>query len=199
MRIVVLTLVLCVALASLGVGYALWSTSLVVGTAVNTGTVDIAWSGPYEVWDSEPEEKDASEIECSISEDGHVLSVTLRDAYPSIHYFCELDVHGTGSVPVHIVDNGFDLSDMPPGTTVELIDTVDPNTGEAMTPVLPCAQLHQGDYAWATIHVHLSNDAQQGEQYSFTGWVTGQQWNEPGQLRPTSAATLRGSRSGARP
>jgi hypothetical protein len=172
---------LVIALAGLSVGYAVWSTSLVVGTTVNTGNVDIAWSGPRRVWDTEPDEKDASEIVCSISADEHVFTVTLNEAYPSIHYFCELDIHDTGSVPVHIVDFDFDRSSLPPGTTVELVNTTDPNTGEPVEPILPCAQLHEGDQAWATLHVHLSNEAQQNTQYEFTGWVTGQQWNEADQ------------------
>ena len=98
-QLTVLALVTVVLLGSLTAGYAMWADTLVVKDTVNTGNVDIQWSGPYYELDTEPHGKDASEIHCDIV--GDTLNVTLFDAYPSIWYRCGFDVTGTGSVPVH--------------------------------------------------------------------------------------------------
>ncbi len=44
--------------------------------------------------------KDVSDIRCEILD--NVLVVVLTGAYPSIDYYCDIDIHSLGSIPVHI-------------------------------------------------------------------------------------------------
>ena len=168
-QLLILALASSVALAMLGVGYALWNASLNINTTVTTGTVDVEWSVEEPGWDAEPPEKDVSSIECII--DGNTLLVTLRNAYPAMDYFCTFDVHSVGTVPVHLSELVF--SDLPTGMELRIQD-------ENSFPVCFAGlQLHQSDSAWATLHMHLTNEVPNASTtYSFTGEITAFQWNE---------------------
>ncbi len=174
-KILVLGLVLTIALSALGVGYALWSDTLTINGTVNTGNVDVqwSWSAPY---DTEPAGKDVSWMEVygtDTIED--ILYVTLYNAYPCIDYYCAVDVHNVGTVPVILTGLQFNA---PPGVLVEML----PNgTGNQ---IAEGTQIHPGDFgdpdAWALglLHVHLDNSVAQSSVITFTGEVTAVQYNE---------------------
>ena len=139
-------------------------------------------------------DKNVSDIECNLSAgpDGtpnQHLAVTITNAYPSIDYFCDIEIHGTGSVPVHItnvtLDDGTSPSPLPVGTTLQLENchfvpngTTPPGTPLA-DPSNPVGeQLHFSDRVICTLHVHLENNAQQLAVYTFSGSVTSAQYNE---------------------
>jgi hypothetical protein len=118
--------------------------------------------------------KDVSDIRCTMSDDqqgipNQILNVEITNAYPSIDYYCDIDIHGTGSVPVHIsdvtLDDGTGQPPLPAGTTLELeACRFVPNGGQPPGGTLPSplgAQLHASDRVYCTLHVHLPNAAQQ--------------------------------------
>ena len=157
------------ALAALGVGYAFWSTNVIVSGTVNTGSVGIEWSIEEPGWDAESPEKDVSSIECVI--DGSTLSVTVRNAYPSMDYLCTFDVHSVGTVPVHLSELVF--SGLPNGFEVKIQDE------NGFPACFAGIQLHESDAVWATLHLHLTNDVPNASTtYTFTGEITAFQWNE---------------------
>jgi sugar lactone lactonase YvrE len=136
--------------------------------------------------------KDVSDIRCTMSDDqqgipNQILNVEITNAYPSIDYYCDIDIHGTGSVPVHIsdvtLDDGTGQPPLPAGTTLELeACRFVPNGGQPPGGTLPSplgAQLHASDRVYCTLHVHLPNAAQQDTTYRFSGSVTANQYNEP--------------------
>ncbi len=180
-KILILSVVLAIALSALGVGYALWSDTLTIDGTINTGNVNIEWSaGPS--YDSELPGKDVSNIECHVDYDPQSatfgqLIVTVTNAYPCIDYYQDVAVGSFGTVPVIISDVSFNTSLLPPNTTVEMLPA---SFGgyEGYPDIAVGVQLHENDVAIGTIHVHLTNDAEQGTTYTFTGNVTAVQYNE---------------------
>jgi hypothetical protein len=169
-KFLVLIAAMAMAVSVLGVGYALWSTELQIEGTVNTGTVEASWSveDMYVV-----EQKDVSDIICRL-ERPDLMVVDLMNAYPSAEYYCLINIHSTGSVPIHIADVLIDRGNLPPGTTVEIL----PNDMGA--PQIACStQLHQGEAAFGLLHIHLENDAEQNTQYSFSVKTAANQYNEP--------------------
>lgn len=123
MPIGVLFMILVIALALLGVGYAFWSETLTIQGTVQTGEVDVEFStyDPVECVDTqaglcqeEPTLKDAA-AECVAKFEGPVvdpndpsnsgpdkLLVTVTGMYPGYHCKVSFDVTSTGNVPVHV-------------------------------------------------------------------------------------------------
>ena len=198
-----------IGLASLSVGYALWSKTLTITGTVNTGNVDAEWSlhNPW-YWDeqlgydtddggtlgvtppctegSDPGCKNVSDIKCVIT--GDTLNVTITNAYPSIDYYCNIDVTSTGTVPIHLENvtltkptAGVD----PDHFDFEIVD--DPDQGDNTTAYsgalgdwLICEQLHINDSAYGILHVHFDNESgiMPGDVVTFSGTVLLVQWNE---------------------
>jgi hypothetical protein len=184
-KFLILGVVTVVALASLAVGYALWSKTLYISGTVNTGTVDIGWSPVTFEGDSEPVEKDYSDIDCTIIDD--TIYVDVYDAYPSIWYACSFDVTSTGTVPVHFYPiewTGLPLTGVDVVLAGGAITGLDPAPAQ-QSPVpfdFAGVQLHQGDSQDLTIYVHFANEADlpQGTDnaITFSGTLVGGQWNE---------------------
>jgi len=164
-----LCLALVLAMGTLGVGYALWYEDLYIEGTVNTGTVDVEWSyGP--VWDTET--KDVSWSDVVI--DGDTMYITIYNAYPSIWYHHQFDIHSVGTIPVHFTDWVIDRGNLPAGATLQIWeDSSNPGGG----PITD-AQLHEGDMWYGCVEVHLDNDAAQGAQYTFSISVMAHQYNE---------------------
>lgn len=164
-----LYLILAVLLVSLllaGFGIARWYETLTISGTVNTGTVDAELS-VGDCWDSEPDEKDLSSIECTLTADNKTLLVTINNAYPCIDYYCDFDIHNTGSIPIKVWEMVINRGNLPTSATVEI-------TG----PELPY-QLEPGNMAYWTLHVHLDNDAEEDMDYTFSVSIDAGQWNEP--------------------
>jgi predicted ribosomally synthesized peptide with SipW-like signal peptide len=181
-------MILVIALAVLGVGYALWSETLTITGTVNTGEVDVGFSThPKEecvdVWgvgdcipESEyPEKVDAAncDLEWTTEDtsDGYDhLSVTVTGMYPSWHCKVRFDVTNLGNVPVH-VKLPVATTDIPDWVAVDFADCYDDSI-----------QLHQGETTGVcTIDIHFTNEQappENSEPYTF-GWeIYALQWNE---------------------
>ncbi len=103
--------------------------------------------------------KDVSDIRCGILD--NVLVVVLTGAYPSIDYYCDIDIYSLGSIPVHIESLEYwtpavepiGSVGLPASTTVEIIGS----------ETWLGSQLHAGDEVLGTLHVHLDNDAEENK------------------------------------
>ncbi len=179
--------VIIVILGMTGVAYAHWSETLHVSGTVKTGELDAKWSaGPS--WDTEPPEKDASSIECYLDPEdgtGHTLIVEIKNAYPSIDYYQLIDLHNTGTIPLHVWSVDIDDGEMPDGATIEILDVDDVDVPDEFQDhvtseldIKPCEQIHPGETAYGVIHIHLPQSAGQGTEYSFSATLITVQWNE---------------------
>lgn len=168
-KILFICLALILTLGTLGVGYALWSDDLYIDGTIETGDVAVEWSYGI-IYDTEPPEKDVSWATSLIS--GDTFLVDIFNAYPSITYYIEFDIHSTGSVPVHLDDFLINRGTLPAGATLDIFLYDWPNF-----PSLP-VQLHEQNVAYGVIVVHLANDALENDEYSFSAQITAGQWNE---------------------
>jgi len=159
-----------IALMVAGFAYAHWSETLIISGSVGTGKLDAAWS-IEECWDNEPEAKDYSSVSCEI--EGYTLYVTIENAYPSIDYYCLINLENTGTIPLHIYEIAIDRGNLPEGTTLEIL----PVEGEL--EIAECTQLHPEEAAWGILHIHLDQDAEELATYTFSITVTVVQWNYP--------------------
>jgi predicted ribosomally synthesized peptide with SipW-like signal peptide len=180
-------LVLVIALAVLGVGYALWSETLTIQGTVTTGEVDVEFSQhPVEecvdingvLTCPEPPEK-AEVANCMVNwlgpdgdsegDDGSdLLEVTVTGMYPSYHCKVSFDVTSTGNVPVHV---------WLPEATGDIPEWVATDFDCYEDGV----QLHQNDTTGiCTIDIHFTNDQAPPEGSSHTfGWtILATQYNE---------------------
>jgi hypothetical protein len=199
-KIALLALALVLALGTLGVAYALWWDDLYVDGQVDTGNINAYWTC-YAAWDTESEQapagvdKDFSSVSCSVT-DAHgntddTFVITLTNAYPCIDYYVVADVHNNGSLPIHVCDFTLDTVDFP--GTVDLMKVTSEGSGGTPPATLPVLttwsgfeQIHPGDTAYVAFKVHLTNAAledepndQTADDYTFTGKLYYQQWNEP--------------------
>lgn len=162
-KLSIISLVLVVAIGLMGVGYALWSDVLYLDTTVHTGSIGLEWSQgvPY---DNEAPEKDVSYATCSIV--GNTLTITVTNAYPCITYTIPIDLHVTGTVPVH---TRWDYV----GGNMDLSWITMPNWGGM--------QLHPGDDPLiGDVVIHLDNTAVQSTTYTADYELTYWQYNEVG-------------------
>jgi predicted ribosomally synthesized peptide with SipW-like signal peptide len=181
-------LILVIALAAVGVGYALWSETLTITGTVTTGEVDVEFS-QYPVEECvdvngvltcpEPPEK-ADVANCvaewlgpdndSEGDDGSdLLQVTVTGMYPSYHCKVSFDVTSTGNVPVHV------WLPEPTGDNPEWVAT------DFDTCYEDGVQLHQDQSTDpCTIDIHFNNDQAPPEGSSRTfGWtILATQYNE---------------------
>ena len=168
-------LVSVLALAGTGVAYACWYETLTINGTVNTGNLDAEWSVGVG-YDTEPPEKDYSSISGVISPDGYTLTVTITNAYPCIDYYLPIDIHNTGTIPLHIWAFVYDPGTMPCGI-VEII----PDPANPGLPIAICTQLHPDpdtpNTAYGLLHVHLCQAAAENAIYTFSYTVTVANWN----------------------
>jgi hypothetical protein len=118
------------------------------------------------------EVKDISEIICEGAGTTE-LKVTIQNAYPSAHYYCEIDIHSRGSIPVHIGNLVVDNTFIDPRSVAEILPhpTLDPD--------IRCSQqLHQGQAAYGLLHIHLENDEPQSSTLTFNSAINVNQYNE---------------------
>ena len=171
-KFLVLFAAMAMAVTVLSVGYALWSTTLTIDGTVNTGTVEAAWS-VEDQWVDEIK-PGTSAIYCE-GAGTDLLTVTIENAYPSAHYYCLIDIHSMGTIPVHINNILIDKSGLvDPNSTVEILP--DP---AGRLPLACSTQLHQGDSAYGLLHIHLENGEPQNEQLKFAVRTGVNQYNEP--------------------
>jgi hypothetical protein len=160
-KIGLICLVVIMALGMLGTAYALWWDSLYLEGTVETGNIGLDWSqgDPYAIGDI----KNVSQYGCYI--DGNTLVIWITNAYPCVDYVFPIDLHGTGTIPVHV--NMYYTG-----------GNIDPSW--VIVPDFSGAQIHQGDMLWGDVVVHLDNTAQQGAMYTFCVQLDYWQYNEAG-------------------
>ena len=145
---------------------------------VNTGDVDVAWSdvGSWDTDDPEyaPDGKDVSEIVCWIDlVNPNLLHVEVTNAYPCIDYWNVVDIHCVGSIPVKLYDV---VVSNPNSDVVEVDISYYADAGCTELVTLP-AQLHTCQSVYAKIHVHIMQEAEQNETYTFDATIDAVQWN----------------------
>lgn len=170
-KIGLLSLALILALGTLGVGYALWYEDLFIVGTVNTGTLDATWSiGDY---GADGDTKNVSEVGMSISQDGHTLTLTVDNAYPSVVYYWNFDITNTGTIPIHVGQFVIDWDGIPAVAFVLQDQSLD----YGLTWEGP-DQLHAGDSGWGEIWLHFDNTALENHQYTFNVNLSVGQYNE---------------------
>ena len=109
-------MVIVLALGTLGVAYAMWSETLVIGSQVDTGELSAEWRlcaktdkglDPIYPFDPAyvPEEKedwgkDVGNVTCSIDpENKRILRITINNGYPCYYNDCQVEFQNTGSIP----------------------------------------------------------------------------------------------------
>ncbi len=140
-----MTLVL--ALGTLGVGYALWSETLVIGGTVDTGEVSVRWVVPFASQDTDkdwtcddgfgnirgpgdnPNAKAVGSTTVWIVDD-HTVGVILDDVYPSYFNKITLSAENIGTIPVILAGAELTYSDPDPN-----------NPGQFLTVPMPDQQL----------------------------------------------------------
>jgi len=165
--------VVMIALMVAGLAYATWTETLYISGTVETGDLD-AHMVAGDSWDSEPGLKDYSDIYCYVEEtDPYTLIVVVENAYPCIDYYQEFGIENTGTIPLNITSISAPTGNFTGVGTVEVGTFVD----DEWTPVELPIQVEPGDTALLTLHVHLTNNANELSTYVFEITVTVAQWN----------------------
>jgi predicted ribosomally synthesized peptide with SipW-like signal peptide len=194
--IAALFMVLVIALALLGVGYALWSDTLEVDGTVHTGEVDMAFS-PCATNDEGVDpgyEKDVASCDCALRAgdrgDGNGdngpdgLTIRIENGYPS--YSCEVsyDMTNIGSIPVHLysVTEEYDAASL---------DYAQNCVDEGEAAVGPGYQLHPGEHVYCTIGLHVRQEAEENATYTLHKEYWWGQYNEepPPSVEPGAPPT----------
>ncbi len=187
----VVFIALAAVLALAGAAMALWWESLIIDVTVETGTLDAQLSvhnyGDNEIElatqmnESNPEVKDVSNITCTLSEDGKSIMVYVNNAYPSITYFCEIDLKNTGTIPFKIYSVSFS------GNLTDVAEEFEFQPGDdGVIDIANGTQLEPGDEVVDILVIHLSNDAMEDSTYVGQVSIVVEQWNE----YPTPPRTL---------
>lgn len=175
---------LILALGMSGVAYATWQESLYIEGTVNTGTMDMGWievkswdTDDYAHWGYMDANKNVSDIDCVVSADPNILTVTVTNAYPCIDYYNLVELKNIGTIPVHIYLVPF-AADPVVEVDITYYSSYDIHSG-GVPITQPPVQIHQGDSIYALIHVHLTQEADMDAIYYFNAEIVAVQWNLP--------------------
>jgi hypothetical protein len=91
-----LTILMVVALATIGIAYGAWTDQLNINGNVTTGTFDVDFQNMYYDWDATPE------CTAAISGDGNTLTVSVINAYPGLHCGGGVGIKNLSSIPAKI-------------------------------------------------------------------------------------------------
>lgn len=169
---------LTILVLALGTALAMWSETLEINTAVNTGEVDVKWSDwwcsdegsdPQGEGYNNPEGKDVAscnvEVEVEDEEgDAIKLLVTIDNAYPGYSVDVYLIVDNVGTIPVKLYDHSMELPEEP--LTMSL--TIPEDT-----------QIDPGDSATYILHIEVLQEAEENATYGpYEITLVFAQWNE---------------------
>lgn len=196
--VTILSLVLLLALLSVGVSYGLWSKTLFIEGTVNTGRVHAKWSnasssdrtGALDM-NLDPNgnvievPKDVGRLICEINtEDPQILDFTVINGYPSYYADCEGEWTNDGTIPVKIValragPAGGPIVDIPHDTWVDM-DLNGDGANDINLQVVNglCTQVHPGETEAYSIKIHVKQAAPQNAELKFVVEVQLNQWNE---------------------
>ena len=178
---------LVLALASLGVGYGLWSKTLYINGTVGTGDVDAEWTsvGCFDNEPGLPEPKDIGITRGWIDpDDAQILHFEIENGYPSYIGDCQVHFGNTGTIPLMVEAITF----LPGAELTNCSVVQDPNTGSFVASCDQltvgwfdglCLQLDPGAIPIASsLEVHVEQKADQDSDYAFDVEVLLVQWNE---------------------
>ncbi|MDH3308213.1 MAG: hypothetical protein OEO77_11930 [Acidimicrobiia bacterium] len=176
----VLTMLVLLALGSVGLAYGLWFKTLAIEGTVETGNVDAEWSfvGCFDI-----EDKDVGTIDGFIdSVDPASLHFEIGNGYPSYTADCEVEYTYTGSVPAHVEAIHFVPGDFT-GCAVNQSPTVGSFVASCDQATVTwanglCSQLHENDFLGSSLRVHVEQGAEQNAVYGFGVEVQLNQFNE---------------------
>jgi hypothetical protein len=175
-----MTAVMLVSLATVAIGYGLWSKVLTIEGTIETGDVDAAWSfvGCFDI-----EDKDVGTIDGFIDPvDPSTLHFEIGNGYPSYTADCQVEYTYTGSVPAHVEEIRFVPGDFT-GCVVDQSPTVGSFVASCDQATVTwanglCSQLHEGDFLGSSLRVHVEQAAAQNATYNFGVEVQLNQFNE---------------------
>jgi len=185
---------LVMTLAAAGVVYAHWTDTLEVEAQVQTGDVEIGWTGAIcsEFYDwpwppegfGEVEGKDVGSTSVEIT-DPHTMVLTVENGYPSYSVDCEIEFTNTGSIPVIIRGWRFTPLSGLEGCTVQYFGTGSGIlTCEEMTVEFIDGfgtQIDPGDPLGvaSSLRLHIEQAAEQNATFEWMLEVCVTNWNEP--------------------
>lgn len=187
-RFVLMGLLLVVALAGLGVAYALWSETLTINGTVATGEVDAAWTDGMTFCTERPEPggKNVGSVTYFVDpQDPRVFHFTINNGYPSYAADCNLKYNNTGTIPWVVEAIGFTPGQNLTGCTINQ----DPNTGsftaacDQLTVTFTdglCTQIDPGN-SWgiaSNMFAHVEQEAAESTTYGFDVTIQVNQWND---------------------
>jgi predicted ribosomally synthesized peptide with SipW-like signal peptide len=194
LRKALLLVLVVVALAGAGVVYAHWTDTLELDAQVNTGSVQMGWTGgicsEFFSWPWPPEGNgewggvDVGSTAIRIL-DPHTLGLTITNGYPSYSVDCEIESTNTGSVPVII--RGWRFT---PGAGLEGCTTQTFGTGSVVATCRELTvqlidnlgvQVDPGDPLGvaSSLRVHVEQPAEQNAIFGFELEMCVTNWNEP--------------------
>ncbi len=180
--IVPLLLLAVLAVGMFGGAMALWWERLNVDVTVNTGTLDAQLSvedfGDNEIplaqaaGETNASVKDVSNITCTLSTDGNSIDIVVENAYPSITYYCNINLENTGTIPFKVYRT--------PTIEGNITSVMTSDSGLVNGTIYDGLQMHPGDVVYDTLVIHLTNSAMENTVYTGHMNITVEQWNEYG-------------------
>lgn len=97
----IILMILMMALAALGVGYAWWTEQLTVTGTIQTGSINVKLEN---ITISEFDPLDVASCDPNISGDGKSISVVINNAYPEYTCIINFNLINVGNVPAKITN-----------------------------------------------------------------------------------------------
>lgn len=190
---ILLIAVMIISLATVGVGYGLWSETLYINGVVNSGEVDASWNTPgngcfeFYPWPQggyfgEVEGKDVGKWNIWVDgTDDRILHFQIDNGYPSYAVDCSVKYVIQGTVPVYgrgtyIWPRSSNLTNCVLTGTIQKTLACDQLTVIFTDNI--GVQFHPGDVGASNLMVHVEQPAAQNSTYQFDVGVCVGQWNE---------------------
>ncbi len=171
MRIAIILMVLIIALASAGMGYARWSSTLDISGSVTLGElIDCFRNVRCTEW-PEALGKDVGNCAAYLV-DPHTMQVTINNGYPCYGLTVDFEVTNSESIPVVIRE----IIIAPDNFTNGVEVSVD------VLQIFEGLQIDPGSFATGQLDVHVEQAAQQNFQYTFTVTIHLAQWAPGGTM-----------------
>ncbi len=188
---ILLSALLLLALAAMGVGYGLWAKILTLEGTVHTGVIDTEWTSCIcqdqgldpNPFPNPPKDKDVGSTVCWIDpENSSILHLVVQNGYPSYWNNCEIHYANTGTIPTiirgyKVVPKNFTPSTAYGADNGQLWVKYWDGVGTQMEP---CP--HETCEQSGSIQFHVEQPAEQLHTYEFDVLICMGQWNEDATL-----------------
>jgi len=178
-KVALLSMVLVLLLAAVGVGYAKWSKELQIEGNIYTGEVIVGFDNVRCVEVPEVEGKDVGY--CDVSGEGDSFKVELFNAYPCYGVDVYYDINNLGTIPVKIeaielVHVSVDGTIIPVGEPLQVCTVygidLDATTGSILIPN-PTPEQLMGPDAICEFDIHVTGEWGVGTQIDPQGMLPG--------------------------